>query len=86
VSTAAQLALRFRHAPENDVLCLLAVGIRMFIRRHCLAKNFNPNEEGDAEARKRYGQSRATLLSEQEANDLLAHDVFPTSSPVVEGE
>jgi len=53
------------------LVCLLAVGIGMFVWRHRLAKKFDPNAE-DAEARKRCGQSRAALLSEQEANDVLA--------------
>jgi hypothetical protein len=63
------------------LVCCLAGGIGMFIGRRLLAKKFNPNDE-DVEARKRYGQSRAILLSEQEANDLLAHgrlpDLFPS--------
>jgi hypothetical protein len=54
------------------LVCLLAVGIGMFIRRHQLAKNFNPNDE-DVGVRTLYGQSRAILLSEQEAKDVLAH-------------
>jgi hypothetical protein len=52
--------------------CMLAAGIGMFIWRRLLAQMSNPNDD-DVEARKRYGQSRAILLSEQEANDVLAH-------------
>jgi hypothetical protein len=53
----------------SGLVCLLAVGIGMFIRRHQLAANFNPNDE-DVGARILYGQSRATLLSEQDAEDV----------------
>jgi hypothetical protein len=51
---------------------VFAVGIGMLLWRHHLAKNFNPNDE-DVGVRTLYGQSRATLLSEQEAQDPLAH-------------
>jgi hypothetical protein len=65
------------------LLGVLTVGIAMLIWRHCLNKKFNPNDE-DAEARKRYGQSHAELLSEHEANDVLAHgrpsDWVPSSA------
>jgi hypothetical protein len=54
------------------LVCLFAVGIAMFIWRHHLAKNSDPNEE-DVGVRMLDGQSRATLLSEQEAQDMLAH-------------
>jgi hypothetical protein len=54
------------------LVCLLAVGIAMFIWRQQLAKNSDPNEE-DVGVRMLDGQSRATLLSEQEAQDMLAH-------------
>jgi hypothetical protein len=53
------------------LVCLLGVGIWMLVRRHQLVAKFDPNAE-DAEARIRYGQSRAALLSEQEAADVLA--------------
>jgi hypothetical protein len=53
------------------LVCLLAVGIGMLIRRHRLANNFNPNEE-DVGPRTLYGQSRAVLLDEQEAQDVLS--------------
>ncbi len=53
------------------LVCLLAVGIGMLIGRYKLAQRYDPNEE-DEEARKRCGQSRAILLSEQEASDVLA--------------
>jgi hypothetical protein len=52
-----------------SLVCLLAVGIGLFIWRHRLGQKFNPND-GDAEAHKRYGQSRATLLPGQEAQDV----------------
>jgi hypothetical protein len=45
---------------------LLAVGIGM-LWKYNLRQSYDPNRE-DVEARKRYGQSRATLLSEQEAD------------------
>jgi hypothetical protein len=54
----------------------LAAGIGMFIGRPLLAKMFNPNDE-DVEAHKRYGQSCAILLSDQEANDVLAQGRLP---------
>jgi hypothetical protein len=44
------------------LVSLFAVGLGMFIRRHQLATNFDPNEE-DVGVRTLYGQSRATLLS-----------------------
>jgi hypothetical protein len=47
---------------------LLAVGIGL-LWKYTLRHRYDPNRE-DAEARKRYGQSRATLLSEQVAEDL----------------
>src|SRR5262249_27247897 len=56
------------------LVCLLAVGIGMFIWRHHLAKNFDPNDE-DVGVRTLYGQSRAVLLSEQEARDVLGRPV-----------
>ena len=56
------------------LVCLLAVGIGMFIGRRLLATKFDPNEE-DVGVRTLYGQSRATLLSEQEAQNVLAHPV-----------
>ena len=46
---------------------LLAVGIGSLWKYH-LRHSYDPNSE-DVEARKRYGQSRATLLSEQDAED-----------------
>jgi hypothetical protein len=49
----------------------LALGTGLMIWRSRLARRYDPNNE-DVEARKRYGQSRATLLSEQEAEDVLA--------------
>ena len=58
------------------LVCLFAVGIGMGARWMYLAARYDPNDE-DVEARKLYGQSRATLLSEQEAKDLearLRHD------------
>jgi hypothetical protein len=51
------------------LVCLFAVGIGMFIRRQQLAASFNPNQE-DVGPRILYGRSRATLLSEQEAQDV----------------
>jgi hypothetical protein len=54
------------------LVCLLAVGVVLLIWRHNLTRRYDPNEE-DVEARKRYGQARATLLSKQEAQDVLAH-------------
>jgi hypothetical protein len=54
------------------LVCLFVVGIGMFIWRRQLASKFDPNEE-DVGARMLDGQSRATLLSEQEAHDILAH-------------
>jgi hypothetical protein len=48
---------------------LLVVGIGMFIGKYNLAQSYDPNDE-DVEARKLYGQSRAFLLSEQEAKYL----------------
>jgi hypothetical protein len=62
------------------LVCLFAVGIGMFIWRHLMAEMSNPNDE-DVEARKRYGQSRAILLSEQEATDVLAHGRLPEGFP-----
>jgi hypothetical protein len=56
----------------TSVVFLLAVGIGMLIWRRHLAQSYDPNEE-DADARKRYGQSRAALLSEYEANNVLAY-------------
>jgi hypothetical protein len=56
------------------LVCLLAVGIAMFIWRYLLAQNFDPNGE-DVGARTLCGQSRATLLSEQEAQGLLGRPV-----------
>jgi hypothetical protein len=44
------------------LVCLLAVGIGMFVWRHRLAMSFNPNDE-DVGVRTLYGQSRATLLT-----------------------
>jgi hypothetical protein len=57
------------------LVCLLAVGIAMYIWRYLLAQNFDPNGE-DVGARTLYGQSRATLLSEQEAQELLGRPVI----------
>jgi hypothetical protein len=56
------------------LVCLLAVGVGMLLRRRHLATNFNPNDE-DVGVRTLYGQSRATLLSEQEAQDVLGRPV-----------
>jgi hypothetical protein len=56
----------------GGLACLFAVGIAMFIGRHHLAINSDPNDE-DVGVRMLDGQSRATLLSEQEAQDMLAH-------------
>jgi hypothetical protein len=53
------------------LVCLFVVGIGMFVWRHCLAINSDPNEE-DVGARTLYGRSRDTLLSEQEAQDVIA--------------
>jgi hypothetical protein len=52
--------------------CVFALGIGMLVGKYMLSKNYDPND-GDDEARRRYGQYRAILLSEQEARDLLAH-------------
>jgi hypothetical protein len=62
------------------LFCLLAVGIGMLRRRHNLLQRCDPNEE-DVEARKLYGQSRATLVSEQDAKDILAHTGANSPSP-----
>ena len=51
------------------MVCLLAAGVGLLIRRRRLVKNFDPNNEEDVAARTLYGQSRAVLLSEQEARD-----------------
>jgi hypothetical protein len=48
-----------------SLVCLLAVGVGLIVWKYRLSRKFNPND-GDAEARKRYGQSRATLLAEPE--------------------
>jgi hypothetical protein len=48
------------------LVCLFAAGIGMFIWERNLAQNYDPND-ADVEARKLYGQTRATLLSDQEA-------------------
>jgi hypothetical protein len=58
------------------LVCLFAVGIGMFIGRHYLATNCDPNDE-DVGARILYGQSLATLLPEQEAEDVPARPVVP---------
>jgi hypothetical protein len=50
---------------------LFIVGVGMLIEWLRLTINFNPNDQ-DVEARKLYGQSRAILLSEQEAKDRAA--------------
>jgi hypothetical protein len=50
------------------MVCLLAAGVGLLIRRRYLAKNFDPNAE-DVRARTLSGQSRAVLLSEQKARD-----------------
>ncbi len=57
------------------LVCLFAVGIGMFLLRCLLAANSDPNDD-DVGVRALYGQSRATLLSEQEAQDMLAHPVI----------
>jgi hypothetical protein len=54
------------------LVSLLAVGTGLLVWRSRLARCYDPNGQ-DVEARKRYGQSRATLLSDQEARDVLAH-------------
>lgn len=51
---------------------LFVMGVGMLIWRYNLTQSFDPNDE-DVETRKRYGQSRAVLLSEQEAKDVFAH-------------
>src|SRR5262249_43378676 len=59
--------------------CLFAVGIGMIAWKLCLAARYDPNDE-DVEARKLYGQSRARLLSEEEARHLkvmVAIDPWP---------
>ncbi len=56
------------------LVCSLALGIGMFIGRYMLAQRYEPNDE-EEEARKRYGQSRAILLSEQEPADVLSRPV-----------
>jgi hypothetical protein len=50
---------------------LFIVGIGMLIGKYILARSYDPND-ADVETRKRYGQSRALLLSEQEAQDMEA--------------
>jgi len=61
------------------LVCLFAVGIAMCARWSHLAARYDPNDE-DVEARKLYGQSRARLLSEEEARHLkvmVAIDPWP---------
>jgi hypothetical protein len=53
------------------LVCLLVAGIGILLWRDYLAGRHDPNKE-DVETRKRNGQSRAILLSEQEAKDGLA--------------
>jgi hypothetical protein len=50
---------------------LFIVGIGMLIGKYILARSYDPNDD-DVETRKRYGQSRALLLSEQEVKDMEA--------------
>lgn len=51
------------------LICLFVGGIGMFVWKYNLARSYDPNDE-DMETRKLYGQSRAALVSEQEAKDL----------------
>jgi hypothetical protein len=48
------------------LVCLFAAGTAVLIWERNLAQNYDPND-ADVEARKLYGQSHATLLSDQEA-------------------
>jgi hypothetical protein len=60
---------------------LFLVGIGMISLKSLLAERYDPNDE-DVEARKLYGQSRATPLSEQEAKRMeasLRRDLPPVS-------
>jgi hypothetical protein len=53
------------------LVCLFSVGIGMCAWWMHLTGRYDPNDE-DVEVRKLYGQSRARLLSEQEAKDMEA--------------
>jgi hypothetical protein len=53
------------------LICVFAMGIGMLIRQYRSAQIYDPNDEA-VEARKGYGQARATRLPEQAALDLLA--------------
>jgi hypothetical protein len=73
-----------RHVPWSifvgALVCLFAAGIGMFIWRYQLAQSFDPNDE-DVKASRLGGPTRAIVLSEEEANDVLAYLAAPDSSP-----
>jgi hypothetical protein len=59
---------------------LFVVGVGMLIWRHNLVRSYDPNDE-DVEARKLYGQSRAFLLSQEEARYLAMPRRTPAPRP-----
>jgi hypothetical protein len=69
------------------LICWLATGVGMFVWRHCRVKDINPNE-GDAEARKQYGRSRALPEPETLPHGITADvgpDVRFTCEPNISG-
>jgi hypothetical protein len=57
------------------LVCPLAVGVGLLLRKYNLTRSYDPNT-ADVEARIRYGQSRAVLVTEQKAKELLAQAVL----------